>query len=205
MLLADDVGLGKTVQAGVDWLSSAARGAVERAGPDTGRFCASNGLRNSRARFRLEPAVVDTAEAKRRAGRLPRDVNLWSTVPRPSCRSTMPSAPRSSLSPAASRWDLVLIDEAHNITLGTERFDAVHTIARLAVLALLTATPHNGDRRAFAALCSTGALPGDRPLVVFAAGATTWVSEPRAHPPRCGQAPAGRTAHARSAAASSAP
>ncbi len=45
-------------------------------------------------------------------------------------------------------WDLVIIDEAHNVTLGTQRFDFVRELIgkgwnRLNVL-LLSATPHRG-------------------------------------------------------------
>lgn len=168
VLLADDVGLGKTVQAGLIITELLARGVVERV-----LALPPAGLREQWAaelhtRFHLEPTVMDAAAVKGMAAALPRDVNLWSTVPLVIASLDYAKRPEVLPALAACRWDLVLVDEAHNITMGTERFGAVHTLARLApYVVLLTATPHNGDRRAFAALCNAGALPEDRPLLVF--------------------------------------
>ncbi|ASI99611.1 hypothetical protein A3L02_08595 [Thermococcus celer Vu 13 = JCM 8558] len=55
-------------------------------------------------------------------------------------------------------WDLVIIDEAHNVTLGTQRFDFVRELIgkgwnRLNVL-LLSATPHRGNPKDYLARIS---------------------------------------------------
>src|SRR5207237_4070557 len=58
---------------------------------------------------------------------------------------------------AACRWDVVVIDEAHEAAPGTDRHDAVRRLCGLApYVVLLTATPHSGDTRAFLALCALG-------------------------------------------------
>src|SRR5262249_53013056 len=69
-------------------------------------------------------------------------------------------------------WDLVVVDEAHGAAPGTERLAALVEICGLASYVLmLTATPHNGDARAFASLCAVGRLndndDNDDKLLVF--------------------------------------
>jgi superfamily II DNA or RNA helicase len=52
---------------------------------------------------------------------------------------------------------VVVVDEAHHATLGSDRHEAVQALCRKApYVVLLTATPHNGDPQAFASLCSLG-------------------------------------------------
>jgi superfamily II DNA/RNA helicase len=68
---------------------------------------------------------------------------------------------------ASCRWDVVIVDEAHGVAAGSDRRRAVDSICRRTpYVLLLTATPHNGDRTAFASLCDLGMLANDR-LVVF--------------------------------------
>jgi superfamily II DNA or RNA helicase len=64
-------------------------------------------------------------------------------------------------------WDLVIVDEAHSCGADSDRRGAVDALAAQAsYVLLLTATPHNGDRGGFAALCGVGAVD-ETPLVVF--------------------------------------
>ncbi|MGC4085160.1 MAG: helicase-related protein [Vicinamibacterales bacterium] len=60
----------------------------------------------------------------------------------------------------------MIVDEVHGSCGQSERRDAVATLCRRApFVLLLSATPHNGDEEAFAALCALGRL--DDRLVVF--------------------------------------
>ena len=66
-------------------------------------------------------------------------------------------------------WHLLVVDEAHHAAGPSDRADAVAALAaRARHVLLLTGTPHDGDSRRFARLCAIGAHgPGDR-LVVLA-------------------------------------
>src|SRR5206468_2292541 len=58
---------------------------------------------------------------------------------------------------SAVHWDIVVVDEAHGSTLETGRHAAASVLCRQApFVVLLTATPHNGDERAFRSLCALG-------------------------------------------------
>ena len=75
------------------------------------------------------------------------------------------------------RWDAVVVDEAHGAAGDSERRAAAHAFAvRARFVLLLTATPHNGDPRAFRALCGIGALP----TRVLSAGCRSMGSPPGA-------------------------
>ena len=68
---------------------------------------------------------------------------------------------------AGCTWDLVIVDEAHGVAGDSDRHAAVQALAsRAAYVLLLTATPHSGDRRSFAALCRLGDVD-PMPLLVF--------------------------------------
>src|SRR4029450_7456524 len=65
-------------------------------------------------------------------------------------------------------WDALIVDEAHQASLGTARRAAVHAVAcRARRLVLLTATPHAGDVAEFDALCRLGAPGGASPAIVL--------------------------------------
>ena len=56
-------------------------------------------------------------------------------------------------------WDLIVIDEAHDVAGASDRHAACDALARRARrLLLLTATPHSGNAAAFGRLCSLGEL-----------------------------------------------
>lgn len=159
VLLADAVGLGKTVQAGVLLSELLRRGAARSA-----LVLTPSGLRDQwqqelSAHFKLQATIVDFRTTARLAWDLPLGVNPWST-----CSLAIASVDyvkRPEVLPAvhARGWDVVVIDEAHAVTPGSDRYAALAPLCRSALfVVLLTATPHNGDRHAFAALRAIGAL-----------------------------------------------
>jgi hypothetical protein len=80
VLIADDVGLGKTIQAALAVSELVARGAADRV-----LVLSPAGLRDQwvhelRTRFGIDAAIVDMREGRRRAARLPVGLNPWSTV-----------------------------------------------------------------------------------------------------------------------------
>ncbi|HET9373263.1 MAG TPA: helicase-related protein [Vicinamibacterales bacterium] len=68
-----------------------------------------------------------------------------------------------------SLWDLMVVDEAHEACGDSARHRAGAALARRArAVMLLTATPHSGDATRFARLTSFGALDGaDDPVTIF--------------------------------------
>ena len=166
LLLADAVGLGKTIQAALVLSELRARSAVDRA-----LILTPAGLREQWAhelseRVDINADLMDAREIRRRAARLPIGVNPWLTAEVAIASFDYVKRPEILPVVGACRWDLVIVDEAHNVAGPSDRGDAVALLAgRAAYVLLLTATPHNGDRRAFASLCALGNL-GD-PLLVF--------------------------------------
>ena len=167
VLLADEVGLGKTLQAGLAIAELRARGWAERI-----LILTPAGLREQWAaelaqRLDIETAIVDAGGVRRRMATLPVGVNPWTTVPIAIASVDYVKRPEVLPLVTSSRWDVIVIDEAHNVARDSDRFRAVHALgSRAAYLLLLTATPHSGDRRAFLSLCGVGAQGGD-PLMIF--------------------------------------
>jgi superfamily II DNA or RNA helicase len=167
LLLADEVGLGKTIQAGLVAAELIARGAVDRTLVLTPAGLRDQWIEELSRRFGIDATRVDARMLRRATAVLPIGVNPWRTVPvavasidyvkRPEVVSAVTSVP----------WDLVVVDEAHTAAADSDRRAAAHALAaRAPYVLLLTATPHSGDRDLFASLCEVGAVD-DTPLAVF--------------------------------------
>ena len=166
VLLADGVGLGKTIQAALILCELRARGLVDRA-----LILTPAGLRDGwaaelRDRFGLQPAVFDQAAIAGELPGLPAGFNPWMAhavviasidlVKRPEVLAAVEQAP----------FDLVIADEAHHLTPGSDRGAAVDRLAcRVPWLVLASATPHSGDDSAFDYLTRIGEC-GDR-MAIF--------------------------------------
>jgi SNF2 family DNA or RNA helicase len=170
LLLADDVGLGKTVQAGLVVSELLARGAIARV-----LILTPAGLREQWAdelarRFAIAAAPVDGRVLRRLATTLPIGVNPWSTLTAAIASVDYVKRPEVLPAVAACPWDIVVVDEAHGVAGDSDRHAAVHALASSAsYVLLLTATPHSGDRRAFEALCELGSVDShnEPSLLVF--------------------------------------
>jgi superfamily II DNA or RNA helicase len=167
VLLADDVGLGKTIQAGLIVSELRALGAAERV-----LIITPAGLRDQWAhelsvRFNTEAAVIDVRGLRRSIANLPVGLNPWETVPIAITSIDYVKRVEVLAAARACQWDVVVVDEAHGVAGESDRHAAVAALAgQAAYVILLTATPHSGDRRTFASLCDIGARAGDR-LMVF--------------------------------------
>jgi superfamily II DNA or RNA helicase len=166
ILIADEVGLGKTIQAGLI-ISEL----LERRPDARVLVVTPAGLRDQwhgelRERFAHDSTLLDSASIARYAGQW--NGNPWS----------IPGVVLTSLDyikrPEVMRalesliWDLVVFDEAHALTGRSDRATAASLLARRArTLVLLTATPHSGDDDAFGRLTSLGDLSHRFPLLVF--------------------------------------
>ena len=167
-LLADEVGLGKTIQAGLMIAELQHRSNCERA-----LIVTPSGLRQQWAdellqRFGIRAAVVDAASLSARAASLPRDVNPWTVEAVVITSIDFVKQPEVLRGLAFVVWDVVIVDEAHQAAPASQRHDAVAMVAsRARHLVLLTATPHGGDEQAYRALCALGRSSTDEPILLF--------------------------------------
>lgn len=167
-LLADEVGLGKTIQAGLMLAELRLRGWCDHA-----LIVAPAGLRHQWAgelarRFDLRAAVIDGAVLAAMTEALPFDVNPWTVEPIAITSIDFLKQPEVLRAAGALVWDVLVVDEAHHATIASQRYDAVNTLAmRARHVMLLTATPHSGDDRDYRALCSIGAVANDEPILLF--------------------------------------
>ena len=166
-LLADEVGLGKTIQAGLMLAELQQRGWCEHA-----LIVTPAGLRQQWTdelwrRFEIRAAVMDAASVAAQADALPFDVNPWTVEPVVMTSIDFLKQPEVIRALTTRVWDLLIVDEAHQATIASMRYDAINTLAaRARHVVLLTATPHTGDDRAYRALCALGELDS-APMVLF--------------------------------------
>ena len=166
VLIADEVGLGKTIQAGLIVAELRARQAAARVLVLTPAGLRDQWAGELKVRFGIAATIVDMRCVRMRAATLPVGVNPWSTAD--VAVASFDYIKRAEVAPAVTScpWDLVIVDEAHGVTTGSERREVVDAICRRAsYVVLLTATPHSGNRGAFEAICAIGAQPSDRLLV----------------------------------------
>lgn len=166
VLLADAVGLGKTIQAGLILAELRARGLVDRA-----LILCPAGLRASwlaelRDRFGIAAVALDHTAIATGITECPAGVNPWAMQSVVIASIDFVKRPEVLAAVEGAALDLVIADEAHHLTPGSDRGGAVERLAvRTPWLVLLSATPHSGDETAFNYLTGMGAL-GDS-LTVF--------------------------------------
>ena len=173
LLLADEVGLGKTIQAGLILSELLARGAIERALVLTPPALRDQWQQELADRFAVKAAPIDAQMLRALTATLPIGVNPWHTIPVAIASIDYVKRPEVLPAVASCRWDLVVVDEAHACAGDSDRRAAADALAaRAPYVLLLSATPHSGDRDAFAALCAIGEAhhsdgPPGAPLLVF--------------------------------------
>jgi superfamily II DNA or RNA helicase len=173
LLLADDVGLGKTVEAGLILTELLIRRRVRKVLILTPASLSKQWQREMKTKFALNFDVIDRAETHALQRRLGLDANPRRTYPRiiasdyylrqpdilqqflATCRMLDPASggPRAQLP-----WDLLIVDEAHNLLPSPfgEDNQLVKALREISPLfehkLFLTATPHNGHTRSFSGL-----------------------------------------------------
>ena len=166
VLLADEVGLGKTVQAGLVAAELRARGVAGRVLVLTPAGLRDQWRTELHDRFALQPRIVDASAVREMAATLPPDTDPWTTIDIAIASIDYVKRPDVLAGAARKPWDLVIVDEAHGAASDSDRRAAVDALcARAAYVVLLTATPHNGDADAFSSLCRLGRVADDRLLV----------------------------------------
>ncbi|MEM2884668.1 MAG: SNF2-related protein [Thermoproteota archaeon] len=140
-LLADEVGLGKTVEAGMVLKELACRGRAKRVLILAPSALLGKWVQELENRFGEKCAIYD---AKARSELRRRHVNVWEANPRIVCSIDTAKQPRHREEIAKVDWDLVVVDEAHRLrNASTENHKLLLALKRKVTL-LLTATPmHN--------------------------------------------------------------
>lgn len=166
VLLADGVGLGKTVQAGLILAELRARGLADRALVLCPAGVREVWVRELRERFHIGATVLDQTSIALGLHELPAGINPWSAHSVVVASIDLVKRPDVLAAVEEVAFDLVIADEAHHLTPGSDRGHAVGRLGtRAPWLVLLSATPHSGDQGAFDYLAALGSL-GDT-LTVF--------------------------------------
>ena len=162
LLVADDVGLGKTIEAGIALLELAARGRVRRVLIVTPPGLLLQWQEELLEKFGLEFTLIENAAGLARTqSDLPAGVSPWDALPR--VLTSVDFLKKETVRNRAlrKRWDLIIVDEAHGLgETGTSQNPYRTQRTRLGIalrdngggLLLLTATPHNGYMHSFRSL-----------------------------------------------------
>jgi ERCC4-related helicase len=153
ILLADAVGLGKTVEIGMILAELVRRGRGESILIVTPRHVLEQMQHEMWSRFALPFVRLDSVGIQRVRQKLPATRNPFSMYKRAiiSIDTLKQEKYRRYLS--KHRWDAVVIDESHNITGATQNNRLARMLAANAeALILASATPHNGKKESFAEL-----------------------------------------------------
>jgi len=172
LLIADDVGLGKTIEAGLVVQEMILRHRVRSVLIVCPSSLQVQWKEEMRDKFGLEFRIIDSntiSQLRRKRGI---HVNPWTHFPRlitsvdylkrerplRTFRETLPAGDQPTYPRA---YDLLIVDEAHNIAPSGRGKYATDSMRTLAIRSLtphfehklfLSATPHNGYRESFAAL-----------------------------------------------------
>jgi len=167
-LVADAVGLGKTIQAGLIIAETCARTHDARVLVVTPAGLREQWRDELATRFELAADIVDAGSLVQAGAQLAPDVNPWAIHQIALTSIDYVKRPDVIRSLEALTWDVVVFDEAHALAGRSDRASAAAALAeRARVLVLLTATPHSGDDDAFDRLCTLGDLDQAFPLRIF--------------------------------------
>ena len=170
VLLADAVGLGKTIEASVIVAELRARRVMRRALVLAPVALAQAWLDTLRHRFHLEAALVMAHELQRWQHRPAAAGHPWRQAPVIVASIDLAKQPTAWASLEAVGFDVLVVDEAHHATPATDRGALVAQLAaRTPWVVLCSATPHTGDPSQFEALCRLGdtGTAAEAPMLIF--------------------------------------
>ncbi|WP_028004403.1 DEAD/DEAH box helicase [Sinorhizobium meliloti] len=160
LLIADDVGIGKTIEAGLILRELMDRGEVDAFSVLCPPHLVEQWVIELRSRFGIDAVAVTSGSAARLERGLPLSQTLFDAYPYTVVSLDYIKAEKRREGFARACPDFVIVDEAH-ACVGTgagkqQRFDLLSGLAKDPErrMVLLTATPHSGDEEAFGRLLS---------------------------------------------------
>ena len=160
LLIADDVGIGKTIEAGLILREFIDRGEVDAFSVLCPPHLVDQWLTELKDRFGIDAVPVTSGTAAKLERNLPLAQTLFDAYPYTVVSLDYIKAEKRREGFARACPDFVIVDEAH-ACVGThkgkqQRFDLLRGLARDPDrrIIMLTATPHSGDEEAFARLLS---------------------------------------------------
>ena len=160
LLIADDVGIGKTIEAGLILRELMDRGEVDAFSVLCAPHLVEQWTTELEDKFGIEAVAVTASSAARLERNLPVNQSLFDAYPHTVVSLDYIKADRRRDNFARSCSDFVIVDEAHSC-VGThkgkqQRFELLRLLAEDSErrLIMLTATPHSGDEDAFGRLLS---------------------------------------------------
>ena len=157
LLIADTVGLGKTLEAGIVTAELIRRGRARRILVVTTKSMMRQFQQEFWNRFTIALTRLDSAGIQRIRRQIPANHNPFSHYDRTIISvDTLKRDSEYRHYLETAWWDLIIIDEAHNVSYKGNRTQSNRLADLLAqrsdALILLTATPHNGKKESFASL-----------------------------------------------------
>ncbi len=154
ILLADAVGLGKTIEIGMILSELARRGKGERILIVTPRHVLEQTQLELWSRFGLPFVRLDSAGIQRVRQKIPATRNPFTYYPRAIVSIDTLKSDQYAHQIGSQHWDAVVIDESHNLSnVETLNNRLARTLAaNTDALILASATPHNGRAESFAEL-----------------------------------------------------
>jgi hypothetical protein len=162
VVLADAVGLGKTIQAGLAIAELTHREPALRTLVVVPGSLRRQWTTELHAHFGLQASGIDAGSLGVMRGETRRDENPWQRSGVAIGSVDFLKQRHILVAACAAAWDLLIVDEAHGVCGDSERHAAVAALAaRSRRVVLLSATPHSGDASKFRRLLDLGTLPCD--------------------------------------------
>lgn len=158
ILIADTVGLGKTLEAGILMSELIARGKGKRILVVTAKSMLTQFQMEMWNRFTIPLVRLDSAKIQRIRAELPTNANPFFYYDKAIVSiDTIKRGVEYGVHLENAYWDIIVIDEAQNVAVrGTRRAARSKLASKLAsrsdTLIMLSATPHDGRPRSFASL-----------------------------------------------------
>ncbi|MEI2581760.1 helicase-related protein [Scytonema sp. PRP1] len=161
LLIADDVGIGKTIEAGLIAREMLDRGEVKRIGVLCPPHLCDQWQQELREKFHIDAVVIRSGTASKLERNVPNGSHIFSYYRHLIVSLDYAKAERRRASFITHCPDLVIVDEAHTCASGNnksasqqQRHQLIQEIAKKKEqhLLLLTATPHSGIEESFLSL-----------------------------------------------------
>ncbi len=161
LLIADDVGLGKTIEAGLIISELMQRGKVKRILILTPANLKEQWQEAMEYFFHIDSKIISSLSRKEYEKQLPAGANPWQYFQVVIASIDYAKAPEIKHLIQEQNWDLVLVDEVHlcsrpHATFKSakqmKRYELIRDLGKIPNVLFLTATPHNGYTDSFASI-----------------------------------------------------